>query len=85
MHRILRKSLSYLIKVIYCHEKHLDALFYVEMVTRIFDELYDGQRVFPLTEIVQLCRSNPIIPAINSDVMQKAGLPIKIKDASADD
>jgi spore coat polysaccharide biosynthesis protein SpsF len=56
-----------------------------EMVTRVFDELYDGQRVFPLTEIVQLCRSNPKIPAMNSDVMQKAGIPIKIKDASSDD
>jgi spore coat polysaccharide biosynthesis protein SpsF len=51
------------------------------MVTRVFDELYDGQNVFPLKDIVRLCRENPKIPAINSDIVQKPGIPIKVKDA----
>lgn len=50
-----------------------------EMVTKVFDELYDTKNVFPLTEIVELCRNNPDIPAINENVMQKAGIPIKVK------
>ncbi len=50
-----------------------------EMVTKVFDELYDSKKVFPLTEIVELCRNNPDIPAINKNVMQKAGIPIKVK------
>jgi len=53
-----------------------------EMVTRVFDELYDAGSVFPLEEIVQLCRDKSDIPAINSDIMQKAGIPIKVKEIS---
>lgn len=50
-----------------------------EMVTRVFDELYDSQTVFPLRNIVDLCRRKPEIPAINETVIQKAGIPIKLK------
>lgn len=53
-----------------------------EMVTRVFDELNDSDGVFPLEDIVQLCRDKPDIPAINSDIMQKAGIPIKVKEIS---
>jgi len=56
-----------------------------EMVTKIFDELYDGINVFPLNDIVELCRTKPEIPAINKDVMQKAGIPIKVKDGNSGD
>jgi len=55
------------------------------MVTRTFDELYEPDQVFPLAAIVELCRQCPEIPAINADVMQKAGIPIKIKDDAAGD
>lgn len=50
------------------------------MVTRVFDELYDGRTVFSLEEIVKLCREKPEIPGINSDIIQKAGIPIKVKN-----
>jgi spore coat polysaccharide biosynthesis protein SpsF len=50
-----------------------------EMVTRVFDELYEPGRVFPLAGIVDLCRRKPEIPAINETVMQKPGIPIKLK------
>ena len=50
-----------------------------EMVAKIFDKLYDGTNVFPLSEIVKLCRTNPEIPEINKFIMQKIGLPIKLK------
>jgi spore coat polysaccharide biosynthesis protein SpsF len=55
-----------------------------EMVTRVFDELYKPGEVFPLTDILDLCRSKPEIPAINKTVMQKAGIPIKLKDGAVD-
>ena len=51
-----------------------------ELVTKIFDELYDGEKVFPLSEIVKLCRLKPEIPNINKLIMQKVGIPIKIKN-----
>ena len=50
-----------------------------EMVTKIFDELYDGITVFSLSEIVKICREKPEIPAINKNVLQKIGVPIKLK------
>jgi spore coat polysaccharide biosynthesis protein SpsF len=46
---------------------------------RIFDELWDGQSVFSLSEIVGLCRSHSEIVAINEHVLQKVGVPIKLK------
>lgn len=55
------------------------------MVTRVFDELYAPGEVFPLADIVDLCRRCPEIPAINADVLQKAGIPIKLKDETGDD
>ena len=51
-----------------------------EMVTRVFDELSsDPDEVFPLSDIVNLCRIKPEIPEINSEIQQKAGIPIKLK------
>jgi len=50
-----------------------------EMVTKIFDELYDGEKVFSLSEIIKLCRSRPEIPEINNFIMQKDSIPIKVK------
>lgn len=55
-----------------------------EMVTRVFDELYDSKNIFPLRNIVDLCRRKPEIPAINENVMQKAGIPIKVKQDKID-
>ena len=50
-----------------------------EMVSRVFDELYTPGEVFPLADIVDLCRRKPELPAINGEVVQKAGIPIKLK------
>ena len=55
------------------------------MITRIFDELNDSDNVFPLSEILELCRQNPDIPAINKNVQQKAGKPIKLKNGLSAD
>ncbi len=55
-----------------------------EMVTRIFDELYDSKNVFPLCDIVELCRRKLEIPAINENVIQKSGIPIKVKQDKID-
>ena len=48
-----------------------------KLVTKIFDELYDGNQVFSLKNIVKLCNKKPELPQINSDVVQKIGKPIK--------
>lgn len=50
-----------------------------QLVTRIFDELYDGNTVFPLCDIVSLCQRNPELIKINSKIKQKPALPIKVK------
>jgi spore coat polysaccharide biosynthesis protein SpsF len=50
-----------------------------QLMQRIFDELYDGENVFPLADIVALCRRRPELPAINSDIVQKTGIPLKFK------
>ena len=55
------------------------------MITRIFDELNDSNNFFPLSEIVTLCRQNPDIPAINKNLPQKAGKPIKLKNGLSAD
>lgn len=49
------------------------------LVERIFDELGDEGRVFPLQAIVDLCRRRPDLVALNAAVQQKPGLPIKLK------
>jgi spore coat polysaccharide biosynthesis protein SpsF len=49
------------------------------LVERIFEELWDHKTVFPLSDIVSLCRKHPEIVAINEHVLQKAGIPIKLK------
>jgi spore coat polysaccharide biosynthesis protein SpsF len=51
----------------------------LSLVERIFDELWDHKTVFPLSDIVGLCRKHPEIVAINEHVLQKAGIPIKLK------
>ena len=51
-----------------------------EMVSRIFDELYKPGKVFPLREILNLCRLKPEIPKINETIVQKEGLPIRLKE-----
>jgi spore coat polysaccharide biosynthesis protein SpsF len=55
-----------------------------QLITRIFDELYDGSTVFPLSDIVSLCIENPELPKINSSIIQKPGLPIKVKSEKDD-
>lgn len=50
-----------------------------EMVSTVFDRLYESPHVFPLEDIVKLCQESPEIPLINSEVKQKAGIPIKFK------
>ena len=50
-----------------------------ELVTRIFDELYEPGKVFPLSAIVDLCRRRPDLVAINAHVQQKPARPIKVK------
>ena len=49
------------------------------LVTQIFDELYQPERIFPLSEIVDLCRRRPDLVAINSGVQQRAGFAFKLK------
>jgi spore coat polysaccharide biosynthesis protein SpsF len=49
-----------------------------ELVSRIFEELYQPGQVFPLQAIVQLCRSRPDLVAINAHVQQKPARPIKV-------
>jgi len=52
-----------------------------DLISKIFNELYQPGNVFSLNDIIDLCKSNPALPLINSDVQQKPGLPIKIKDS----
>jgi len=54
------------------------------LMERIFDELWDGSRVFSLREIISLCRNNPEIVAINEHVLQKIGVPIRLKNSNLD-
>lgn len=49
------------------------------LITAIFDELYQPGQVFPLSEIVALCRRRPDLVALNAGVQQRAPTPIKIK------
>lgn len=52
------------------------------LISRIFDELYDGKNVFPLRDIISLCRRKPELPEINNTIKQKPGIPIKVKTES---
>jgi spore coat polysaccharide biosynthesis protein SpsF len=52
------------------------------LMERIFDELWDGESVFSLREIVALCRNHPEIVAINEHVLQKVGVPIRLKSGA---
>ena len=50
-----------------------------DLITRIFDELYEPGQVFPLSAVVDLCRRRPDLVAINASVVQKAAIPIRIR------
>ena len=50
-----------------------------KFVSRIFYELYHPEKVFPLIDIVDLCRRRSDLVAINAHIKQKPALPIKIK------
>ncbi|MDP6708238.1 MAG: glycosyltransferase family protein [Alphaproteobacteria bacterium] len=50
-----------------------------ELVSRIFEALYQPGRVFSLEEIVALCDRQPTIAAINAAVRQKPAPPIRLK------
>lgn len=50
-----------------------------ELITRIFDELYQPGEVFPLRAIVDLCRRRPDLVAINAHVQQKPARLIRVK------
>lgn len=50
-----------------------------EVITQIFDALYVKGKVFSLHEIVQWCDQNPSVTAINAGVIQKPGIPIRLK------
>jgi spore coat polysaccharide biosynthesis protein SpsF len=51
-----------------------------ELVTRIFAALYEPGRVFPLSAIIDLCRREPALPAINAGVTQQAGKQFTLKN-----
>ena len=55
-----------------------------ELVSRIFEELYEVGHVFPLRDIVALCRRRPDLVAINAGVQQKAAQPIQLKYQAED-
>jgi spore coat polysaccharide biosynthesis protein SpsF len=55
-----------------------------DLVERIFDHLYERGKVFSLSAIVELCRQHPELVAINSDIKQKTGIPIRLKHASSE-
>ncbi len=50
-----------------------------ELITRIFEELYVPGEVFPLSAILNLCRSRPDLVEINSSIQQKPVRPIQLK------
>lgn len=56
-----------------------------ELIARIFDELYEPGKVFPLSAIVGLCRHRPDLVAINANVQQKPALSIKVKSEVVDE
>ncbi len=50
-----------------------------ELAAKIFDNLYEPGKIFSLRDIVSLCRAKPDLVEINSMVVQKTGVPIKIR------
>jgi len=51
-----------------------------DMVTEIFNQLYQENKVFPLEDIVSLCRNRPNLVSMNASVKQKDGAEIKLKE-----
>lgn len=50
-----------------------------EFASHIFAELYTPGEVFPLRDVVALCRDHPELVAINRSVTQKPAAPIRVK------
>jgi spore coat polysaccharide biosynthesis protein SpsF len=50
-----------------------------QLMESIFEELYRPGNLFSLSEVVELCRERPELLAINADVAQKAGIPIRYR------
>lgn len=50
------------------------------LVEEIFGNLYRADRIFTLREIVKFLDANPQIASINTKIMQKPGIPVKIKE-----
>ncbi|MBU2490707.1 MAG: NTP transferase domain-containing protein [Proteobacteria bacterium] len=50
-----------------------------ELVTQIFDALLEPGKVFPLADIVRLLDENPELAAVNAEVAQAPGKPIRVK------
>lgn len=51
-----------------------------ELVSKIFEQLYNKGEIFPLADIVALCRQQPELVAINAHICQKTPKPIKLRD-----
>ena len=51
-----------------------------DMVSRIFSKLYNENNIFPLKDIVNLCRSDESLRTMNAHIIQKSGKPIKLKN-----
>ena len=50
-----------------------------ELITRIFDELYEPDKVFPLVAILELCRQRTDLTSINASIAQLPPTPIITK------
>jgi spore coat polysaccharide biosynthesis protein SpsF len=49
------------------------------LITRIFETLYEPGSVFSLASILDLCRRDPSLPAINAGIQQRAGKQFTLK------
>jgi spore coat polysaccharide biosynthesis protein SpsF len=50
-----------------------------DLITQIFDELYEPGKIFPLSAIVELCHRRPDLVAINATVQQRPSRKFKLK------
>ena len=51
-----------------------------EVAERIYRELEKTGEVSPLRDVVEFCRQHPELTAINREVVQRAGIPIRLKE-----
>jgi spore coat polysaccharide biosynthesis protein SpsF len=56
-----------------------------ELVTGIFNELYQPGEVFSLQQILDLCRRHPDLTAINAHIKQKRPKPIRVREEATDE